>query len=97
MEYGKSFYSHKFKRSGLRYEVALSILDGKICWISRPHIPGRLNDLTIFRNLLMMQLEEFKHIEADDGYIGRAPMKVKCPGCCTVPEERKKMMNPVWS
>jgi hypothetical protein len=45
----------------------------------------------------MMQLEEFERIEADDGYIGGAPMKVKCPGCCTVPEERKKMMNWVRS
>jgi hypothetical protein len=96
-EYGKSFYSHKFKRSGLRYEVALSILGGEICWISGPHIPGRLNDLTIFRNALMMQLEEFERVEADDGYIGEAPLKVKCPGCCTVPEERKQMMNRVRS
>ena len=32
--YGKKWYSHKFKHSGLRYEVALSIKTGWICWIS---------------------------------------------------------------
>ena len=47
-ERGREWYSFKFKKSGVRYEVALSILGGEICWISGPHQPGVYNDLDIF-------------------------------------------------
>ena len=90
--YGKKWYSHKFKHSGLRYEVALSIKTGWICWISGPWNPGQWNDLEIFRMSLVTFLDSFERVEADDGYIGEAPLKVRCPRCVTVPEERKEMM-----
>ena len=91
-QYGKKWYSHKFKHSGLRYKVALCIKTGWICWISGPWNPGRWNDLEIFRSSLMTFLEPFERVEADDGYLGEAPLKVRCPKCITVPEERKAMM-----
>ena len=93
--YGKKWYSHKFKHSGLRYEVALSIKTGWICWISGPWNPGQWNDLEIFRMSLVTFLDSFERVEADDGYIGEAPLKVRCPRCVTVPEERKEMMSRV--
>ena len=40
----------------------------------------------------MTYLEEFERVEADDGYIGEAPLKVRCPKCITTPLERKEMM-----
>ena len=49
-------------------------------------------DLEIFRSALSSNLEEFERVGADDGYIGDAPMKVRCPKCVTVPCERKRMM-----
>ena len=52
-QYGKKWYFHKFKHSGLRYEVALCIKTGWICWISGPWNPGRWNGLEIFRSSLM--------------------------------------------
>ena len=96
-EYGKAFYSHKFRHSGLRYEVVLSIKSGWICWISGPWNPGKWNDLEIFRMSLMSFLEPYERVEADDGYLGEAPLKVRCPKCVSVPEERKEMMKKVRS
>ena len=40
MGYNKAFWSYKFKKSGLRYEVALCIKTGDICWWSGPYAPG---------------------------------------------------------
>ena len=48
MGWSKSFYSYKFKKSGLRYEVGLCIKTGDICWWSGPYAPGIWNDLSIF-------------------------------------------------
>jgi hypothetical protein len=53
----KDWYSHKFKRSGLFYEVAILILGGDICWICGPWRPGVYNDLMIFCESLATWLE----------------------------------------
>ena len=92
-ERGRDWYSHKFKKSGLRYEVAVSIKSGDICWISGPHQPGLWNDVEIFRSSLVTFLDPGEHVEADDGYIGEAPLRVKCPMCVTCPQKRKYMMK----
>ena len=33
-EQGKAIYGHKFKKSGLQYEVCLCILTGDIVWVT---------------------------------------------------------------
>jgi hypothetical protein len=91
--WGRKFYSHKFKGSGLRYEVALSILGGDIVWIHGPFPAGAWNDITIFRDSLMSHLEDGERVEADDGYIGEAPRHVKCPMCFTSQEECVEMQQ----
>ncbi len=96
-EKGRKFYSFKFKKSALRYEVALCILTGDICWISGPYAPGIWNDLDIFRSSLATFLEPFERVEADDGYVGEAPFKVKCPKSLAIPKEQLAMMNRVRS
>ena len=78
-EHGKKFYSFKFKKSALRYEVALCILTGDIVWINGPYEPGVWNDIAIFRDGIMHHLEDGERVEADDGYLGEAPKYVKCP------------------
>jgi hypothetical protein len=78
--YSKPFWSYKFKKSGLRYEVGLCILTGDICWWSGPYAPGTWNDLTIFRDSLVSMLEPGERCETDRGYQGSAPTYVKCPG-----------------
>jgi len=73
-------YSHKFRRPGLRYEIALCLLTGDIVWSSGPHLPGLYNDLQIFRQELIHLLDDDERVEADDGYLGECPNKCKCPG-----------------
>ena len=85
----RDWYSHKFKRSGLRYEVALSILGGDICWICGPWKPGVYNDVMIFREALATWLEPGERVEADDGYVGEAPLRVKCPKSMTESVEKE--------
>ena len=72
-ELGRSFYSHKFQYSALRYEIALSILMGDMCWVNGPYEAGRWPDIKVFRDSLMSQLEKGEMVEADDGYIGEYP------------------------
>ncbi len=36
-------------------------------------------------------------MEADNGYIGEAPQKVKCPGCASNPTKNQAMQNWVRS
>lgn len=79
-QWDKRFYTHKFHAHGLRYEVALSLLTSSIVWISGPYMPGVYNDVMIFRDGLIHQLEEGERVEADDGYIGECPRFCKCPG-----------------
>ena len=91
-ELGRTFYSHTFKRSALRYEIALSILTGDICWINGPYEAGSWPDIKIFRDSLMSHLEKGERVEADDGYIGEHPQHVKCPrGFCN--EETTEYMQ----
>jgi hypothetical protein len=76
---GKSFYSHKFKKSALRYEVTLSIIGGNIVWIHGPFEAGSWPDVKIYRAGLIHQLGENERVEAADGYIGEDPGTVKAP------------------
>ena len=64
---GRKFYSFKYNASGLRYEIAVCILSGECVWINGPFEPGIYNDITIFRNAIMHELEEGERVEADDG------------------------------
>eukprot|EP00977_Amphora_coffeiformis_P014276 scaffold3950_cov138-Amphora_coffeaeformis.AAC.1 len=78
--HGRKFHSHKFKfGSGLRYEVAVSILGGDLVWINGPYEAGLWPDIKIIRNALISELEPGERVEADDGYRGEAPQYVKCP------------------
>jgi hypothetical protein len=60
MGYSKPFWSYKFKKSGLWYEVGLCILTGDICWWSGPYAPGKWNDLTIFCGQTQT-LQKYRH------------------------------------
>ena len=46
--FAKAFYSHKFAKAGLRYEVGVFIQTGLIAWINGPFAAGKYNDITIF-------------------------------------------------
>ena len=90
-EHGQTFYSHKFKKSGLHYEVALCILTGSIVWINGPYECGVWPDISIFRNSLKTHLAPNERVEADDGYVGEHPQCCKCPASFTNLEETEYM------
>ena len=64
-------------------------------WINGPYPCGDYNDILIFRDSLMSHLAEAERVEADDEYIGEAPMHVKCPKSITNPEETLFMQQRV--
>jgi hypothetical protein len=94
-EQGKLFYSHKFKKSGLRYEVALCIATGDIVWVNGPYECGMWPDISIFRDSLMSHLCLNERCEVDDGYIGEHPRYCKCPKGFANPEETLFMQQRV--
>ena len=99
MGWSKNFYSNKFKKSGLRYEVGLCIKTGDICWWSGPYAPEIWNDGSIFKNGLVTHLKPGERVETDRGYRGSAPQYVKCPdGLLADPDPAVKLMVArVWS
>jgi hypothetical protein len=71
LRFDKRFYSHKFKRNAVRYEVGVCIASGDIVWISGP-FRCDVNDLTVSREggLLGGGLKRGEMAEADRGYVG---------------------------
>ncbi len=79
---GNPFSLFKFKgKCGLRYEIGVDILAGNILWFNRPYAAGKYPDIKIFCSGLAHFLDKYERVEADNGYIGKAPQKVKCLGC----------------
>ena len=70
------WYSQKFNKAGLAYELGVSVYHDKICWCSGPYPAGQ-NDIRIFRkkNGLMSKIPDNKRVIADEGYVGE-PTKV---------------------
>jgi DDE superfamily endonuclease len=67
----RSYFSHKFGSSGVNYEVALSIFESQVVWVSGPH-PASIPDITVFRqeNGLGSLIQPGKFAIADQGYLG---------------------------
>ena len=68
----KGYSSHKFKKSGLRYELAIELHQSNLVWINGPFKAGSDNDLTIFRKALKKKVKKLhgKKGMADGGYEG---------------------------
>ena len=94
---GKWAYSYKYKKSGLRYLVALCIKTGDIVYLDGPFPPGDMNDLSCFRWAMKGFLDEDKRVEADDGYVGEAPACIKCPKSFTNDQTKLAMQSRVRS
>ena len=61
------YASHKFKKAGLRYEIAISISTGRCVWIHGP-FPAGTHDMTIFRKALKHKIKPGEAVIADRGY-----------------------------
>jgi len=94
-KYHKEYYSHKFKKSALRYEIGLCIKTGWICWWNGPFEPGLYNDESIFHKGLVGWLEEGELVETDRGYRGSSPQYIKCPGTVNTHADKKEMQQRV--
>ena len=60
-------YSQKFRKAGLRYEIAVSIR-GDIVWLNAPFLCGSYTDLVIFRESLKKELHKKECVVANRGY-----------------------------
>jgi hypothetical protein len=95
---GNPFSLFKFKgKCGLRYKIGVDILAGNILWVNGPYAAGKYTDIKNFHHRLAHWLDEHKRVEADNGYIGEAPQKVKCPGCKSNLTKNQAMQNWVRS
>lgn len=64
------YYSHKFKKAGLAYEVALSVYENKCVSINGPY-PASTNDTTIFKGGIRKKIPEGRRAIVDNGYKGK--------------------------
>jgi hypothetical protein len=53
------------------------------------------NDIMIFRDALLSELDEGERVEADDGYLGESPRYVKCPASITADPTTDAMQSHV--
>jgi DDE superfamily endonuclease len=75
--FSRANYSYKFNGPGIRYEVAVCIRTGDIVWVNGLFQPGLWPDIKIFRLDLAQQLLPGERVEADKGYLGEYPGRVK--------------------
>ena len=61
-ERGRDWYSHKFKKSAVRYEIALGIKTGDICWLSGPHQPGIWRYFATLSSLILILMNVLRQM-----------------------------------
>lgn len=73
------WYSHKFNGPGLGWEIALSIHEQQLAWLSGPHMASK-HDITIFREELEGEIPDGKLAIGDSGYRGSDKVAVSQEG-----------------
>ncbi|KAJ3250255.1 hypothetical protein HDU77_006865 [Chytriomyces hyalinus] len=66
----KDLFSHKFKRAGYRYQVAVALETSKIVYVGGGVPCGKWPDLTLVRQTLLKHIEPHEKVAADQGYVG---------------------------
>ena len=67
--FSPTWYSHKFKSAGVRYEFGVSVKKGELVWVNGPFPAGSFPDLKIFRLGMKRFLLPGEHVIADGGYM----------------------------
>lgn len=62
------WYSHKFNAAGLRYEIALRLVNPIITWVNGPYPCGDWPDLRIAKDIYVQMMEPYEKTLADDTY-----------------------------
>ena len=75
------YYSHKYNKAGINYELGISLTSQKLIWMNGPYKAGT-NDVTIFREKGLKQRLEIlgKKAIGDSGYNGHQ-------ACCVTPNK----------
>lgn len=68
--FSSCWYSHKFKSSGLRYEIGVCLFSSQIAWINGPFPCGARNNQRMFKSNLRDRLWSSEKVVADGGYSG---------------------------
>lgn len=65
------WYSAKYNKAGLVYELGVAVYHDNVCWVNGP-FPAGQNDLRVFRkdDGLMSKIPDNKRAIADEGYVG---------------------------
>lgn len=66
--FSTSWFSHKFKGPGIRYEVGLCIKTGSIVWKFGGYPCGKFPDLKLAREAYIWSIEDGEKTIADKGY-----------------------------
>jgi len=65
------YYSHKFKKPGLNYEIGISIYENKVVWCRGPNT-AQQNDFAVYEEELRSKIPITRVIIGDKGYRGDA-------------------------
>ena len=66
----REYYSHKYNKAGINYELGISLASQKLIWMNGPYKAGT-NDVTVFKKKLRRRLEMLgKKAIGDSGYNG---------------------------
>ena len=63
------WYSSKYNKSGLVYEIGIAIYHNQVVWVAGPYPAGH-NDIQVFKSGLMHKIPAGKKVIADEGYPG---------------------------
>jgi hypothetical protein len=90
----QSYYSHKFKRSALNYEVGVSVYDNALVWLSGPTKASQ-HDITIFRSPdgLKEIIPDGRRVIGDRGYASRREAAVLSTPNSSDPTEVRKFKS----
>lgn len=73
-----AYYSHKFEKSALAYEVAIAVFESKVVWINGP-FPAATQDITIFKQALEQKIPTNCYAVVDNGYSNRPKLALPSP------------------
>jgi hypothetical protein len=90
MGFNSGWFSHKFNKAGVRYEMATCIVTGNIVWIHGPFPCGSFPDLKIFRLGIKHVLRRGERVWADKGYRGE---RVVLTPLTAISQEHKREMD----
>jgi DDE superfamily endonuclease len=74
------WYSHKFHKAAVNYEIGIDLHSSKVVWVNGP-FPAGQSDLCVYRkeNGLRTVIQEGKKVIADNGYQSKDEINLSTP------------------